>query len=151
MLGRSEWRVVVVTGALQMAVSLSVFLYGMRESDLITARNLAFSTLVFGELFRSFAARSRTLTFWEMGPFTNVRLVAVVSISALLQIGIHHVPFTQRLFDIGDISLRDCILSALAGLVPVTILEVSKLVRRRFASEPAASHKRRRTPATPRR
>ncbi|MBC7173885.1 MAG: HAD-IC family P-type ATPase, partial [Polyangiaceae bacterium] len=133
-LGRREWRLVLATGALQGVVSLSVFLFALREGDLLNARNLAFSTLVFGELFRSFAARSSTRTFWEMGPFTNVRLVAVVAITALLQIGIHHVPFAQELFDIGDISLRDCILSVSLGLVPVTILELSKLVRRALAS-----------------
>lgn len=43
-----------------------------RESPL----GLAFSVLVFAELFRAFAARSTTRLFWEVGAFTNIRLVA---------------------------------------------------------------------------
>ncbi len=132
MLGRLEWITVAWTGVLQAAVTLAVFVWALRARDLAEARNLAFTTLVFGELFRSFAARSPTKLFWEVGALTNVRLLGVVVVSALIQIGIHHIPALEALFEIRDLSLGDCALTILLGLIPVTVLELTKLVRRRF-------------------
>ena len=78
MLGRSEWRFIISTGLLQAVATLGVFVWALNTRDLINARNLAFSVLVFGELFRAFAARSTTRLFWEVGAFTNLRLLGVV-------------------------------------------------------------------------
>ena len=130
MLGRSQWNYIVLTGMLQAFVTLSVFVWALRSRNLAEARNLAFTVIVLAELFRAFAARSVTRTFWEVGAFTNMRLLGVVVVSALIQIGIHHIPATESLFQIGSISMRDCILSVAVGLFPVTVLELQKLIRR---------------------
>ena len=130
MLGRPEWTTILLTGALQTAVTLGVFVWALRERNLTEARNLAFSVVVFGELFRSFASRSPTRTFWEVGALSNVTLLGVVGVSVAVQLGIHHIPATQALFQIGDISLADCTLGLVVGLVPVTVIELSKLIRR---------------------
>ena len=42
----------------------------------------------------------------------------------------HHVPLAQEIFGLTPLSLRDVLLALTAGLVPVTMLEVAKLVRR---------------------
>ena len=130
LLGRPEWRTILLTGAVQAVVTLTVFAWALSYRDLLEARNLAFSVLVFGELFRAFAARSEHRLFWEVGPFSNLRVLAVVVVSAFVQLGIHHIPATQALFQIGDLSLADCALALVLGLIPVTVLEVSKLLRR---------------------
>ena len=67
MLGRPQWTTVIVTGLLQAAVTISVFAWALDVAGLDEARNLAFSVIVFSELFRSFAARSTTRLFWEVG------------------------------------------------------------------------------------
>lgn len=130
MLGKREWVTIVTTGFLQATTTLAVFVWALRSRDLVEARNLAFSTLVFGELFRAFAARSPDRVFWEVGAFTNVRLLGVVAVSFLVQLGIHHIPATQALFQIGELSLFDCALSVGIGLIPVTLIELQKLSRR---------------------
>ena len=130
MLGRSEWRFIVTTGLLQAIATLGVFVWALNARDLVEARNLAFSVLVFGELFRAFAARSTTRLFWEVGAFTNLRLLGVVAVSVLLQLGIHHVPAAQQIFEIGALSMADCVLTLLVALGPVTAIELWKLVRR---------------------
>jgi len=135
-LGRPEWATIIMTGVLQAAVTLAVFIWALRSRDLVGARDLAFSTLVFGELFRAFAARSPDRLFWEVGAFTNLRLLGIVGISFLVQIGIHHIPATQALFQLGDLSLWDCGLAVAIGLIPVTIIELQKLVRRAFKGGP---------------
>ena len=133
MLGRAEWRFIITTGLLQAAATLGVFVWALNARDLSEARNLAFSVLVFGELFRAFAARSTTRVFWEVGAFTNVRLLGVVLFSVLMQLGIHHIPAAQAVFEIGPLSAADCVLTLLVALGPVTVIEVAKLVRRWMA------------------
>lgn len=130
MLGRVQWRFIVLTGVLQAAVTLSVYLWALETRELPEARNLAFSVLVFGELFRALAARSTDKVFWEVGVFTNVRLLIVVVLSVLLQYALHHIPIAQRMLDITPLSARDCALTIGAGLVPVTVIELTKLLRR---------------------
>jgi Ca2+-transporting ATPase len=143
LLGKPQWFSIALTAVLQSAVTLGVFAWALAERDLVEARNLAFSVLVFGELFRSFAARSDTKVFWQVGPLGNLKLLGVVVISVLLQLAIHHVPWTQTLFDIGTISDADCLLGFALGLVPVTGLELVKLGR-------AAVSRRRRLAVPPR-
>jgi Ca2+-transporting ATPase len=130
MLGRDQWRFIVGTGLLLAAVTLGVFVWALRARHIAEARNLAFSVLVFGELFRAFAARSTTQMFWEVGVFTNMPLLAVVSGSTLLQLGLHYVPAAGSAFGIAPLSVGDRSLTLLAALVPVTAIELFKLARR---------------------
>lgn len=130
MLGRVEWRYIITTGLLQAAATLGVFVWALGARDLPEARNLAFSVLVFGELFRAFAARSTTRLFWEVGPLTNTWLLGVVLVSVLMQFGMHYIPSVQTLLEIGPLSAADCALTMIVGLAPVTVIEVSKLARR---------------------
>jgi Ca2+-transporting ATPase len=138
MLGRPEWTSILVTGMLQTLSTLGIFAWALRNRNLEEARNLAFSVIVFAELFRSFAARSATRPFWEIGAFSNLTLLGVVTVSILVQLIIHHVPETQALFQIGDLSMADCALSVLVGLFPVSMIEVSKLVRRKIRRPPSS-------------
>ena len=57
--------------SLQAAATLGVFVWALNARYVAEARNLAFSVLVFGELFRAFAARSARPLFWEVGVFTK--------------------------------------------------------------------------------
>jgi len=139
MLGRSEWTAIGVTGLLQTVATLGVFAWALRTRNLAEARNLAFSVIVFAELFRAFAARSTTRLFWEVGAFSNLALLGVVVVSVAVQLAIHHIPATQALFHIGDLPLADCALGLLVGLFPVTAIELSKLVRRMTWGRAAAS------------
>jgi P-type Ca2+ transporter type 2C len=130
MLGRAEWQLNIVTGLLQAITTLAIFVWALKARDLVEARNLAFSVLVFGELLRAFAARSTTRVFWEVGAFTNVRLLGVVAFSILMQLGLHHIPAAQAVFEITPLSAADCVLTLLVASIPVTLIEVGKLVRR---------------------
>ena len=115
---------------MQAAIALGVFAWALDARGLDAARNLAFSVLVFGELLRAFAARDADRLFWEVGVFTNLRLLGVVAPSVLVQLGIHHIPATQDLFQIGALSLQDCMLALALSTVPLLVLESAKLVKR---------------------
>jgi P-type Ca2+ transporter type 2C len=130
MLGRAQWHFIAMTGVLEAATTLAIFTWALTWRDLTEARSLAFATLVFAELFRAFAARSTTRTFWEVGAFTNLRLLGAISVSVVIQIAIHYLPATQRFFQIGTLPLTDGLLALAVGLCPVTIIELRKLARR---------------------
>jgi Ca2+-transporting ATPase len=127
MLGRREWVRTIATGALEAAVVLGVFVWALRREGVSAARALAFDTLVVSELCRAFAARSPTRLFAQVGVFTNLRLVAVVLLSLLFQLGLHEIPWLIRLFQIPELSLVDRVLPLLLGLVPVSALELAKI------------------------
>lgn len=131
-IGAREWRSIVFAGALQAITTLTVFVWALKARDLQEARNLAFSVLVFGELLRAFSARDRNRPFWEVGVFSNVKLLFIVVFSMFLQLGIHHIPAAQLLFGIGPLDLANCVLSVAVGAIPLLILELEKMVRRRL-------------------
>jgi Ca2+-transporting ATPase len=133
MLGRTQWIEILLTGLLQTACALGVFVWALDARGLDAARHLAFSALVCGELFRSFAARSRTQTFWEAGAFTNLRLLVVVLASVLVQVAVQRTWVGQLVFGATPLSWLDTGLALVVGLVPVTAIELHKLVTRRVS------------------
>ena len=134
-LGKAEWMNVLLTGALQAGVTLAIFSWSFRSGNLAEARDQAFSTLVFGELFRSLSSRSPTRTFWKLGPLTNPHLLLVVAVSVVVQFALHLVPATRGLFQLTEPSLTDwtgwtrLAIPLMAGLVPVTVLELAKVFK----------------------
>jgi Ca2+-transporting ATPase len=130
MLGRTQWAYVLFTGLLEASLALAIYAWAYRARGLAEARNLAFSVIVFAELFRAFAARSPTRLFWEVGAFTNVRLLAVVAVSVAMQLALHQWSVARRLFDLVPLTFGDCALTFGLGLVPVSLLELAKLARR---------------------
>lgn len=90
---------------------------------------------------------ARDPVFWQVGAFSNLVLLAIVTGSVLAQIAIHHLPFTESLFQISGLSLADCMLTLIIGLLPVTIIETTKLIR----SARGAATSRRRADRDPRR
>jgi len=130
MLGAPEWRLIVAVGLLHGALTLGVFAWALRAGGLPEARTLAFSTLVFGQLFLSIGFRHREKVLWTLGVFTNLRLLAIVALSGLLQVGLTIVPPARALFHLAALAPGRALIPLVAGLVPVTFLELSKLARR---------------------
>jgi Ca2+-transporting ATPase len=130
MLGRPEWRLILRIGIILAATTLLAFLWGLAHRSVAEARTLAFSTLVFGHVFMALAFRSQSKLLWEVGPFTNLRLLAVVAISILLQICLLVLPAAQRIFQITPLSPMAEAGALLWGLAPISLIELAKLVRR---------------------
>jgi P-type Ca2+ transporter type 2C len=125
-----QWRMVLLIGLLESALVLGVYAWALDARGLTSARTLAFSVLVFAEVLRSFAMRSDTRLFWEVGVFTNLRLLGVVILSVVIQLALSHLTAGQQIFDITGMSADDTFLCLALGLVPVSVLEVAKLLHR---------------------
>jgi Ca2+-transporting ATPase len=130
MLGRPEWTLILAIGILLAALTLGVYVWARRGHSLIEARTLAFSTLVFGQVFLSFAFRSRINVLPEIGLFTNRALLAVAVGTMLLQLAITRLAATRALFQLAAQPAATTAIPILLALVPVTALELAKLARR---------------------
>jgi Ca2+-transporting ATPase len=131
MLGRREWLEIAFVGALTATLVVGVFAWALRAHGLVEARSLAFSVLVFSEVLRSAASRDPDKVFWQVGAFSNLTLLGVMIASLFIQLGIHHIPWTARVFDIAPIAVNEWLAVLALALVPVSVLEVRKLLRRR--------------------
>jgi Ca2+-transporting ATPase len=137
MLGRPQWATIAATGLVEASVVLGVFTWADHRFGVDRARDLMFTTLVFCELFRAFAARSRDRVLWSVGALSNVALVAVVGASVAIQVGLHHLPLARQLFGLTTLDAHDYALTLGLGLIPVTVLEISKLIRWIFRNTPS--------------
>ena len=134
--GRAQWLRVGLIGALEAALTLGVYLWALDHGPTDAARDLAFTTLVFSELLRSFAARSDTRTLAQVGAASNLRLLAGVVLTGAAQVGMHFVPGLRSVFGLHPLTLGEIGLCFLLGLIPVTILETTKLARALLARSP---------------
>jgi Ca2+-transporting ATPase len=132
MLGRTEWLRVFATGGLIGGVALIAFARELDVDSIEHARTMAFSTLVFAQIFNAVAFRSFDRVALEVGLFSNPRLLGVMALTIALHLGLVALPFTNALFDLGPFSWKVMGISMVLGLVPATFIEVWKLARRPF-------------------
>lgn len=116
-------------GVITAFMSLALYGYFLKTSDELTARTYTFSFLVFAELFRSFACRSEDKTFFQMGAFSNIYHLVAVALPLLFQIWLHHSGTFQNVFKVKHLEWSDCLIMIGVTLIPVTFLEVRKLIK----------------------
>ena len=133
LLGPSQWRQIFWISLLHSTLFLGAFVWSLQRYDEITARSLAFGGFVFGVLLRAFASRSPTKLFWEVGVLGNLQLLAVVVFACALHVGIHLFEATRALFGLASIELEWFSIAVALGAVPVSVVEVTKMVRRWLA------------------
>jgi Ca2+-transporting ATPase len=127
-LGRREWTSILLTAVLEASVVLAVYVVTLDARGVDDARNLAFLTLVCAEVSRVFAARSRALTFFEVGVFTHVPLLVIIGGCIAAQVLLFSVPLIGDIFAVQPLSFsRDGWVFA-AALIPVSVLEMKKLI-----------------------
>ncbi len=129
-LGRPQWHQVIWVGGLEAIVVLWLFNLEFHRFGLDHAQNLAFTTIVFSQVFRSFASRSQTRLFWEVGALSNLWLLGVVIITGVMQLSLHFFPLTQKIFNLQPITGEDVLLILPFALIPVSCLEITKIIQR---------------------
>ncbi|WP_375743574.1 cation-translocating P-type ATPase [Corallococcus interemptor] len=130
MLGRREWAAVLATGLLDATVTLGTFLWALEHLSLEEARTLTFTVLVFCQVLRAFAARSAGMLHWEVGSFTNRALLAVAAGTLALQVALPEVPMLAAFFSLVPLTAAHLVGALGLGLIPVSVLELRKLVPR---------------------
>lgn len=130
---RSGWSI-LVQGLLVGGVALTAFafIYLRHPHDAAEARAMTFCVVVYAELLRALAARSQSLTWGQLGFFSNPLLLVAILVSGLLQIGIVVTPFLQPVFDVTAHPPAEWLFIAVLALTPVTVIETTKLIQARF-------------------
>jgi Ca2+-transporting ATPase len=81
------------------AFTMGVVLNRMSGSEnLMLARTMAFTTLVFAQLFYVFECRSERFSPFELGFFKNPYLVIAVSVSIAMELAVLYIPALQSVF-----------------------------------------------------
>src|SRR5690606_15106284 len=99
------------------------------SGDIVEARTMAFTTLVFAQLFNCFNARSdRTSAFHHL--FTNPLLWGAIALSVVLQAAVVQLPVLHDAFGTTSLGAADWATCALLASVVLWADEVKKLVER---------------------
>ena len=115
---------------LMTAVVLMLFLGEFNNSGSIEkARTLGFLTIVFFELYQSFASRSTIFPSLKVGLFKNKALIGATLVSLLVAVSAIYLPPMRVLFGTAPLKVEEFILVALLSSSGFIYLEVSKQAR----------------------
>jgi Ca2+-transporting ATPase len=131
---------ILVRGAFLAATVAAVYRWALAGAP-ERASTMAFAVLVLGQLALALAFRSQSRTLFGLGPFGNPRLLLALAATAVLQVLVHELAPLRALFGIERLAASDWPLVVGASLVPVTLIELGKLLRA------ALSRRRRPSPA----
>lgn len=107
--------------------------------DLALARTMAFSTLVFCQLFHVLDCRSEVASIFEIGLFTNKYVLVAVTTSALMQLLVIYNPFCRGIFGTTIPSWGDWLMVLLVSGWTFFAGLMRHLLRRRHLSRPVYS------------
>lgn len=128
LLGRDEWKDIIFIGLLEAVIVLALFKKTLDHSGVEYARNLIFTMLVFSQLLRAFGARSKERILWQVGMLSNLWLWGVIIFTGCLQLMLHLLPLTQKIFGLVPLGIEQLILIGFLALIPITVIELRKLI-----------------------
>jgi len=99
------------------------------DGDIVEARTMAFTTLVFAQLFNCFNARSDSASAFHR-LFTNPLLWGAVALSAVLQVVVVQVPLFNSAFGTAPLAPLDWLLCIALASAVLWADEAKKLVQR---------------------
>ena len=134
-INRAMWLSCGLAGLVMALVTLAVMEISLPggmvpgDKDMIFARTLAFTTLVFCQLFNVFNARSDyTSAFRHL--FSNWLLWGAVALSAALQVAVVYIPFLNAAFGATPLSWQDWALCIGMASLVLWVDEARKLILR---------------------
>jgi len=102
-----------------------------RGVDVQIAETMAFLTLSFAELFRSYTVRSERASLFRIGVFSNKYMQAAVGLSIVLLLLVANVPFLQPIFNTNFLNGTEWLVVLGLALVPAVAEEITKFFLRR--------------------
>lgn len=99
------------------------------DIQLTIARTFCFITLIFGEMLRSFSARSEDIALFKMKIFENKYLNYSVLLATVLLLVVVYVPFLQPIFTTYSLGLQQFGVAFSLSLVPIIAGEAAKLLK----------------------
>lgn len=119
---------IAITVATLLAYFVGLKWYGQGEG-LGHARTMAFSALIICELLRAYTSRSIDKTVFEIGVFTNKKLVFATLFSFILMLVVIYVPVLNDAFGLMDLGPKEIGVVLGASVIPLVAGEIQKKVR----------------------
>ncbi len=125
------WQGVLLSGCTLATFAIGMRRYGAEGNGLRHAVTIAFMTLALSQTFHAFSARSRSRSIFTARLFTNGWLWGATLICVLLQLAAVNVPWLRDVLHTAPLTGNDWGLIAAGSLLPVAVVELVKLLRRR--------------------
>jgi len=129
-----------ITGGLLIGIlTLAAFYLGLHEfgyslgsgeipEEVLTyARTMSFVVIVASQLFFSLSMRNATKSIFQIGFFTNMKLIGAIIVGFILQFGVITIPVFARAFKVHTLSLYDWSLVIVFALIPFLVNEILKI------------------------
>ncbi|CAN5810742.1 calcium-transporting P-type ATPase, PMR1-type [soil metagenome] len=125
-------------GVLLAAVTLLAFFIGMRMHGTGAegskhAVTMTFMTVALVQVVHVFSSRSETESAFDARLFKNGWLWGAVALCVLLQVAAIYVPFLRAILHTVPLDAKDWGVVAGCSVLPLAVVEVVKLIQRRFA------------------
>jgi Ca2+-transporting ATPase len=124
----------VIVGVVMMIGTLAIFKLYNPETNLMYAQTMAFSTLMFYQMFNVLNCRSEFNSLFKIGVFTNMKLWGAILISVLMQILVIHSPLSA-FFKTVPLTLMDWAYVVLVGSTVLIIVEIYKVAVKKLRPE----------------
>lgn len=119
---------IAITVATLIAYLVGLKWYGIGEG-IAHARTMAFSSLIICELLRAYTSRSVDKTVFEIGVFTNKKLVMATAFSFILMLVVIYVPVLNDAFELMDLGLKEIGVVLGSAVIPLLAGEIQKKIR----------------------
>lgn len=148
---RGLGRKIVIRGSMIGIGTLLVFVIGLWYGvGLLAARTMAFSTLVFSQLFHVFDCKSEHRGIFEVGIFSNPILVVAVMISTIMQLSVIYLPVLQNIFKTTALCGWQWIVILVVAGGPSIIIGLVRVLRKAYGHKRRAERVKRHYPPKPR-
>lgn len=127
---RLHWKI-LLRGLLISFCTLAVFQFALisRPGELSYAQTMAFTTLVTSQLLYVFQCRSEYRSLFEVGLFTNGKLLGAVAVSLAMQLTVIYLPAASRLFYTTPLQAADWALILAAGSWTIMLEGLLRFIR----------------------
>ncbi|WP_457748881.1 cation-translocating P-type ATPase [Sulfurimonas sp.] len=121
---------IIIRGLILGGITYWLFQFALHKgADVEYAQTLAFMTLVFGQLFHIFDARTFS-TLYRRNPLENVYLLYAVAIAAILSLLVVYTPLGHLAFGTESLALKHIIMVIAIAALPTLILSGFKEIFR---------------------
>jgi Ca2+-transporting ATPase len=87
--------------------------------------------MVISQLFHSFNCRNTRRSLFQIGPFTNKKLLLATGLSLVMQAAIVYIPYSENIFKVTPLGLQDWIIIFGFSSLTFFIMEIIKCFMRK--------------------
>ncbi|MFN3699076.1 MAG: cation-translocating P-type ATPase, partial [Dictyoglomus sp.] len=130
-INKDMWRNIVLDGAIMGISAFILFNIGLKD-NLTVARTMAFSGLVFAQIFQALRLSLKRRRHLMKEAFDNKYLSLVLIFSFILQLLVMFTSIGSKFFNLGVLKVNEFLLTILVGLMPIYIFIGERMYEKIF-------------------